>query len=162
MDAATGFGREIAGGTLNVGRFRDAYWYLTRSIDWSPNSGQTLPAVSVPIGFVTDFASIPRVLWSALPRDGDYVWAAVVHDYPYWTQSTTRQQADDILNAAMMDLHNPSIQRVQIYDGVRLGGELSWQANARLKAAGETRILKLFPQDPTITWVDRKKRPDVF
>ena len=96
MDAATGVGREVATGLLSVTRFSDAFWYLSRGINWSPGPGQQLPSVSVPAGFVTDFASIPRGLWTALPRDGDYVWAAVVHDYLYWYQTTTKNVADGL------------------------------------------------------------------
>jgi Protein of unknown function (DUF1353) len=162
MDAATGVGREIARGTLSVTRFGDAYWYLNRGIDWSPGQGQSLPAVSVPKGFVTDFASIPRALWVALPRDGDYVWAAVVHDYLYWYQTTTKDVADDVLNAAMIDFKIPAADRIAIFEGVRLGGASSWIENAQLRQRGEKRILTLFPDDPTITWEDWKKRPGVF
>ena len=34
--------------------------------------------------------------------------------------------------------------------------------NAQLRQNGEKRTLKLFPSDPTISWDDWKKRPDVF
>jgi hypothetical protein len=164
MDTATGAntGLESAHGTLNVTRFADAVWYLSRGIDWSPNQGQTLPPVSVPPGFVTDFASIPRALWTALPRDGDYVWAAVVHDYLYWYQTTTKDVADDVLNAAMVDFKIPALDRIAIYQGVHLGGRSAWNGNAELRRNGEKRTLKQFPDDPTISWEEWKKRPDVF
>jgi hypothetical protein len=162
MDEATGVGREVAHGTLSVTRFADPFWYLSRGIDWSPSLEQRLPSVSVPVGFVTDFASIPRALWTALPRDGDYVWAAVVHDYLYWYQTTTKDIADDVLNAAMIDFKIPTANRLAIYEGVHLGGASSWIGNAQLRQNGEKRILKLFPDSPTISWEDWKKRPDVF
>lgn len=162
MDEATGVELEVPHGTLNVTRFADAFWYLSRGIDWAPNAGQQLPPVSVPAGFVTDFASIPRALWTALPRDGDYVWAAVVHDYLYWYQTTTKDIADDVLKAAMVDFRIPTAQRFAIYEGVHLGGTSAWNGNAQLKQNGEKRILKRFPDDPTISWEEWKKRPDVF
>ena len=40
--------------------------------------------------FMTDFASIPRPLWSILPQWGRYGNAAVVHDFGYWTQTRPR------------------------------------------------------------------------
>jgi hypothetical protein len=162
MDAATGVALEIPHGTLSVTRFADAFWYLSRGIDWSPGPGQNLPPVSVPVGFVTDFASIPRALWTALPRDGDYVWAAVVHDYLYWYQTTTKDIADDVLNAAMIDFKIPAAERFAIYQGVHLGGTFAWNTNAQRRQNGEKRTLKLFPDDPTISWEEWKKRPDVF
>lgn len=162
MDVATGVGREVASGPLSVTRFADAFWYLSRSINWSPGPGQQLPSVTVPAGFVTDFASIPRALWTALPRDGDYVWAAVVHDYLYWYQTTTKDIADDVFNAAMIDFKIPAADRIAIYQGVRLGGASSWSENARLRQNGEKRILKQYPESPTMSWNEWKKRPDVF
>ncbi|MBT1508870.1 DUF1353 domain-containing protein [Bradyrhizobium sp. SRL28] len=162
MDEATGVGKEVASGVLSVTRFADAFWYLNKRIDWTPSPGQTLPSVSVPAGFVTDFASIPRALWTALPRDGDYVWAAIVHDYLYWYQTTTREIADSVLNAAMIDFKIPAANRVAIYQGVHLGGESSWIGNSKLKYNGEKRLLKRFPENPTISWEDWKKVPDVF
>ncbi len=39
--------------------------------------------IDVPEGFVTDFASIPRVFWSILPPHGAAMPASVVHDYYY-------------------------------------------------------------------------------
>ena len=148
MDEATGVALEVPHGTLNVTRFADAFWYLSRGIDWSPGPGQNLPSVSVPAGFVTDFASIPRALWTALPRDGDYVWAAVVHDYLYWYQTTTKDIADDVLKAAMIDFKIPLVQRTAIYEGVHLGGTSSWNTNTQLRQNGEKRRLKPFSGRP--------------
>lgn len=37
--------------------------------------------VTVPVGFVTDFASVPRMLWSIIPPWGKYGKAAIIHDY---------------------------------------------------------------------------------
>ena len=149
-------------GTLGITRFADPFWYLTRSISWVPLAGVNLPSVTVPVGFVTDLASIPPLLWSALPRDGDYAWAAVIHDYLYWKHETTFEQANDIFNAAMTDFKIPLVQRLPIYQAVKAFGRASWEKNARLIQAGEKRVLKLFPSDPTISWEEWKKRPDVF
>ena len=37
--------------------------------------------ITVPSGFVTDGASVPRVFWSLLPQWGKYSRAAVIHDF---------------------------------------------------------------------------------
>src|SRR5690349_14174251 len=42
-----------------------------------------LGPITVPAGFQTDLASIPRGLWNILPPIGGYDKAAVVHDYLY-------------------------------------------------------------------------------
>jgi hypothetical protein len=40
-----------------------------------------LCGVTVPIGFVSDGASVPRLLWFIFPPVGRYFQAAVVHDW---------------------------------------------------------------------------------
>ncbi len=40
---------------------------------------------TVPKGYVTDLASVPRLFWFVLPPFGRYSQAAVIHDYIYNT-----------------------------------------------------------------------------
>lgn len=40
-------------------------------------------AVAVPVGFATDFASIPRFLWALIPKRGKHDKAAILHDGGY-------------------------------------------------------------------------------
>ncbi len=151
------------GGILRVSRFREPIYFLTAPISWTPNPGQeAYKAVTVPTGFVTDFASIPRVFWSALRPDGEYAYAAVVHDYLYWTQTRTREEADLILNMAMEDFHVGGVTAKLIYGAVRLAGKSAWNGNAEKKAQGEKRVLTRLPQDPRMTWDEWKQRPGVF
>src|SRR2546426_7470924 len=56
--------------------------------------GNTEYVIVVPAGFVTDFASTPRAIWAVLPPSGRYQLAAIVHDFLYWDQSCSREQAD--------------------------------------------------------------------
>jgi hypothetical protein len=151
-------------GALNLFRFVDPTYVLTKDIGWSPTPAQAAQyrAVTVPSGFVTDFASIPRAFWSVLRPDGDYAYAAIIHDYLYWTQPVPRETADDILRFAMQDLSVDSATVTVIYRGVRLGGGRAWDENARLKGSGEKRVLKRLPEAPTVRWADWKQMPDVF
>src|ERR1700709_1690961 len=60
--------------------------------------GQSDTVIRVPRGFVTDFASIPQGFWSLnLSPNGRYSKAAIVHDFLYWTQACSRDQADNLL-----------------------------------------------------------------
>ncbi len=80
------------GGMLRISRFREPIYFLTDSISWTPNIGQeAFGAVSVPSGFVTDFASIPRIFYSILRPDGEYAYSAVFHYYLYWTKTRSRK-----------------------------------------------------------------------
>ena len=37
--------------------------------------------VKVPVGFKTDLASVPRILWPLYPPFGKYIRASIIHDY---------------------------------------------------------------------------------
>lgn len=161
--ASSGVGNESPIGPLYVGRFADPVYFITQRIGWEPNlPNSALNPVRVPIGFVTDFASIPRVFWSSLRPDGLYAYAAVIHDYLYWEQNLSREQSDAILKACMEDFQIDAATVWAVHTGVRLGGRAAWAENAKKKAAGEKRILKDFPVDPTVRWDEWKLRPDVF
>src|SRR4051794_2557985 len=136
------FAEKKVGQPLIVGRFIDRIYFLNRPISWSPNPGQKHKRVEVPKGFVTDFASIPRPFWSLFPTDGEYVYAAVIHDYLYWTQTRPRSEADQIFKFAMQDLKVGRASTAVIYGAVWAAGGFAWSANARLKISGEKRILK--------------------
>lgn len=79
--------------------------------------------------FVTDFASIPRAFWFFLPRWGKYGNAAVVHDYLYWVQKTTREEADLVMKEAMIDLGVSDLVIFMIFNAVRIGGRMGWRRN---------------------------------
>ena len=82
------FRRECGGWRTDYVPLRGAIWYLKKPISWRPGDGQSrYPPVVVPTGFVTDLASIPRVFWSVLRPDGEYAYAAVIHDYLYWVSN---------------------------------------------------------------------------
>jgi hypothetical protein len=150
-------------GTLHLSRFQNPVYFLTKPISWKPN-GSNIPykEVTVPKGFVTDFASIPKVFWSLLRPDGEYTYAAIIHDYLYWTQTRSREESDQIFKLVMRDFSVDSIKAEAIFSIVRFGGGYAWKNNQEAIKNGEKRMLKKFPQDPRITWEEWKERPDVF
>lgn len=151
-------------GALHLGRFADPMYYLTSVIGWDPEPAQasTYQSVRVPIGFVTDFASIPRMFWSLLRPDGQYSYAAVIHDFLYWEQYLTRETSDAIFRLCMEDFKINSAVIKAVHAGVRLGGGFAWEENARRKAAGEKRVIRRFPTDPRVTWAEWKQETAVF
>lgn len=153
-----------AEGMLYIGRFADPYYFTLDEILWTPEGDQVerLQKVRVPIGFVTDFASVPRVFWSLLRPDGEYSYAAVIHDYLYWEQPCDRVLADEILKLCMEEFKIASGTVASIYAAVRIGGESAWEQNAKLRALGKRRVLKRTPKDPKIRWEQWQSMPDVF
>jgi hypothetical protein len=154
--------RKSLSGPLHLLRFADGFYVLTKPIAWSPNPGQPHRRVEVPSGFVTDFASTPRAFWSFLPPDGDYAYAAIVHDYLYWKQDLSREESDEIFKLVMEDLKIAPTTVATIYGAVRFSGGSAWDSIAQMKATGEKRILKVFPNDPNARWQEFKMRPAPF
>lgn len=58
-------------------------WRVEKEFDYLVDFEDKDSAIRVPEGFITDFASIPRVFWTCWPPTGMYGKAAVVHDYLY-------------------------------------------------------------------------------
>jgi len=118
--------------------------------------GETNHVIVVPAGFVTDFASTPRAIWAVLPPFGKHQLAAIVHDFLYWDQGCTREQADALLRVAMHESRVEPGKRDVIWQAVRTFGGAAWTNNASAKAAGQPRIV---PKDDLkvpalVTWPD--------
>lgn len=77
----------------------------------------------VPHGFVTDFASVPRLAWSILPPHGRYAKASVLHDNFYATGKVPRKEADRIFLEAMLVLGVNKRTAKLIYYAVRWFGK---------------------------------------
>jgi Protein of unknown function (DUF1353) len=152
-------------GTLILSRFVDPIYFLYAPIKWVPDKAADQPSMSsftVPKGFVTDFASIPRVFWSILRPDGNYAYSAVLHDFLYWDQSRPREIADSIFRESMLNFKVSQATVKVIYDAVRTGGQSAWNSNRDLKQKGESRFLASFPDDPTISWAEWKSHAEHF
>ncbi|EBL9832047.1 phage tail protein [Salmonella enterica] len=78
--------------------------------------------ISVPAGFVTDLATVPRIFWVLLPPDGKYAKAAIIHDYLYDNALRTKKEADKIFLDGMAVLGVPKWKRIIMYWAVRLFG----------------------------------------
>lgn len=106
-------------------------WILTKPcVYMSPHIDYT---VTVPEGFETDLASIPRMFTYILPINDRHRLAAVVHDYMYARRGVlpgkivTRKQADQVFYEAMMALKVPKWKAWTMYRGVRAGGWVHWR-----------------------------------
>lgn len=85
--------------------------------------------VTIPKGFVTDFASIPRILWSVYPPQyASYVEPAIIHDYFYRCKNDhDRNFADDILYYALVENGVKKSTASNFYFGVRTFGASSYR-----------------------------------
>lgn len=126
-------------------------WYLKQPLRWTARAGHHESwheercghcAVEVPAGFVTDFASIPRLIWWFVSPWGKHGRAAVLHDFLYWSQTGSRRYADGVFLAAMSEAGQLLVVRYLMFSAVRLFGWLAWTGNEHDKAAGVNRVLE--------------------
>lgn len=88
--------------------------------------------ITVPVGFYTDFASVPRFMPIVYNCLGDTAHEpAVVHDWLYYSALTTREVSDLVFLEAMRVWGMPSWRYWPIYWGVRLGGWFAWNQHRK-------------------------------
>lgn len=130
--------------------FAAEYWILLSPLVWHPLDtvgrqpvDSRRDSIVVPAGFVTDFASIPFRFRGAIERDSESKFPAVVHDYLYWEQSCTRDQADRLFRAALIEhgVGDPAL--TTYYQAVHRGGNGAWEANAQERRQGLPRVVPL-------------------
>lgn len=88
--------------------------------------------ITVPAGFETDFASIPKLFRFIIPMRGKHGSAAVVHDYLYLRGVKTRKKADEIFLALMKYLKVTKWKRRIMYRAVRLFGWYAWKKGRKI------------------------------
>ena len=112
--------------------------------------------VSIPLGYCSDGASVPRVLRWLLEPWGKYAQAAIVHDFLYNTWERPRKEADQIFREAIEiiteDVNGTSESSFETPDftkrgkmvaffaywGVRIGGKFGYsngRENYRIRAS---------------------------
>jgi hypothetical protein len=92
--------------------------------------GQIDISITVPKVFVTDFASVPKGLWSfGLSPHGKFSKAAIIHDYLYLAQGCSRQPSDMIMLIAMKESQVEAADQLALYQGLDLAGNPAWVEN---------------------------------
>jgi Protein of unknown function (DUF1353) len=156
-------GTKQFGAPPKFSKFFDRVYYLNTNIEWTPD--KPIPGITkvvVPKGFVTDFASVPRIFWPILPPDDEYLVPAIVHDWLYWQQTVSKERADSVLRNAMEELKVAGWKVAAVYQGVANFGTSAWDKNGQLKLTGEKRILIKEPPNISIKWADwRLQNPPV-
>lgn len=123
---------------LHVSLVEDGRWRLDATLKYWSEVAWT--RIEVPPGFVTDFASVPRLpLTFAL--FGEVATApAAIHDFLYATGTLPRELADAVLLEAMAVTGVSWWRRWPIYAGVRAFGWLFFHGGgkgSRGKARGK-------------------------
>lgn len=76
-------------------------WRTYREFYYCVGAKDSKERIDVPVGFKTDFASIPRLFWLFLPPDGQYTQAAVLHDFLCVSKRYSKLRTSEIFHEAM-------------------------------------------------------------
>lgn len=88
--------------------------------------------IVVPAGFVTDFASVPRLPLAYYIAGGRGVKSATLHDHLY-TEKREREWADRVLREALVAEGEPRLIADAMYAAVRAGGGSHYDSSAPLE-----------------------------
>ncbi|MGB0749037.1 MAG: DUF1353 domain-containing protein [Magnetospiraceae bacterium] len=104
-------------------------------VTWENGEGRQF-RITVPRGFPTDLASVPRLFRPSVSPAGRYDLAAIVHDWLYYQNRVgwrdapdlrmSRGDADAVLDDIMIAIGIGGWTRFKIYRAVRVGGWLAW------------------------------------
>lgn len=108
-------------------------WRLLASLGYSSD---LIGQVTVPAGFVTDLASVPRLPVAFFLAGGLAHAAAVVHDWLYTTHQTDRATADSVFREACQACGVSRWRAYLMWLGVRAGGAGSWGADGPAQPPG--------------------------
>lgn len=87
--------------------------------------------IVVPVGFITDFASVPRIFWAIISPVDKHGKAAVIHDYCYYYATYDRKRSDEIFYEGLKVLEVEPWKAWCMYKSVRIGGMYAWMKHRR-------------------------------
>lgn len=104
----------------------DGLWKVVEPLIYQSDvAGHTF---TVPAGFLTDLASVPRLPFAYWLTGGTANAAAVIHDYLYVTRAVSRKVADNVLAEASKVTGVPAWRRGLMWTAVRLFGWGPWNS----------------------------------
>lgn len=104
---------------LVVRHLSDDRWELTYPLQYEDEDGRHYVAAC---GTVTDFASVPRVVWSWIPKSGKHAPAAVIHDDLCQRKVIDSDQAHAVFHRALKACGVSLVTRNLMYWAVKAGG----------------------------------------
>lgn len=109
---------------LVVSPVDDRHWKLDKPLHFFSEKAKKI--IAIPRGYITDFASVPRIPLLYLAIGGTCNEPAVVHDYLYSVHLVNRATADAVLLEACKAIGIAKWRRYLVYFGVRLFGWSHW------------------------------------
>ena len=109
---------------INLTHIGGKKWMTGSEIKHTLHNGKE---ITIPKYFKTDLSSVPRFLWWPLPPYGDFLLAAIVHDYLYVNQTESRSFSDKEMLIVSNKINKNKIDNYTRYFGVRLFGWYYWK-----------------------------------
>jgi hypothetical protein len=107
----------------------DLTWILGAPLVVEVDDGEV---ITVPIGFTTDGASIPKFaqkLTGWKPFEGPQRWAGIVHDWLYYQDGYDRKRADEIFRDILRAEGATDFRTTAMYWAVRLFSGMAYRKN---------------------------------
>lgn len=119
---------------------RPDQWIVRSPLVWAIRADK-LDAITVPYGFATDLASVPRFLRDrkAFDVNGLSRRPAVLHDYLYATGMGGKAFADDMFRLALRSEGVGAMNAWAFYQAVHLFGEAAYRDHAARRQARTAR-----------------------
>lgn len=109
---------------LIVRECSDGRWELVEDLIYTGNTETFI----VPAGFMTDFASVPKIFRNIIPpTNPKYSRAAVLHDWFYGTHAVSRKDSDGLFRRIMKESGVGGVKRNIMWIAVRTFGWLHWK-----------------------------------
>jgi hypothetical protein len=119
---------EIHGRSLYDQDDRPHRWELTREVKWNLSNGDE---ITIPSGYTTDFASVPRMFRGIVWGTGKHNLAVLIHDWLYDNQLYSRKFADDEMLFWIKARGCTKIKAYTMYWICRLGGGKWWERESK-------------------------------
>ena len=87
--------------------------------------------IVIPVGYKTDFASVPRMLRGIVQPGGNHNLATLIHDWLYDNQLYSRKFADQEMLYWLKMIGCSKIKAYTMYYAVRLGGRSWWNSPSK-------------------------------
>jgi len=101
-------------------------WKNLEQFEYHVGSYPSKEVIVVPVDFITDFASVPRIFWAIISPIDKHAKAAVIHDYLYEVGCYTRKRSDEIFLEALNVLEVKPWKRHCLFYAVRLFSWYRW------------------------------------
>ena len=96
--------------------------YHYKSNTWRLLACYTIDGVTIPAGFESDGATVPRFLWWYVPPTGPHLPAVLIHDYLYKHAIGTKAAADDAFYRVLRQSGVGYLKSRLMYWGVKIVG----------------------------------------